>query len=70
MPTVHVQTNIESTEYVKFKRKMEELNVTEYELLRSMVIFCLNDKNAPEWLRLMRALKEFFKYDLKQTGRL
>jgi hypothetical protein len=69
MTRIHIQTSIDSVEYEKFKRKMAEFQLTEYELLKQYVIFCNNDTSIPVWLRKVRAVKEFLKYDLKQTSK-
>lgn len=81
MPSVHIQSWIPSEEYVKLKRKMEELRAKECEVVGIAVLLYLNEPEKTAEKKFARDIIEYVKVlakeaknfaieDIKNTGKI
>ena len=59
MPTVPISTRIPQKEYEIFRKKGEEMGVSDYSLAQDYIIFCNhNSYVASHWVKIKQAAKE------------
>jgi hypothetical protein len=53
-----IQTHLNFHDYKRFQEKARQLNITDYELAKEMVLYCLNDDIAKNQMKLTQKLKK------------